>query len=496
MKRILLAAVLSLPAALMAVSPVAANDAASPSDKLSLTIYGDGRALVDDERTVSFKMGDHVIELPGVSSAILAQSVTVKSTQMDILEQNFDFDLLTPAKLMEKAVGQYVDIVRINPATGSEETQRAKILSVNNGVVMQIGSKIEVLRDDKIPTRVIFPEVPDNLKASPTLSLRVDSKLPGRRGLNLSYLTGGINWNADYVAMFDESGKRMDLQGWATLENLTQTSFQNAELSVMAGYVGDVNGNNYFGYNNRSPYWTLYNQSRNQLRNRLNQNRNLNFNRNNQRKAGIEASPQERVGDNLLYRLPVKTSLAANQKKQITIVDAADIKAEKAYEFYHWGFRSLNDPQNVDSRIRFSNSRAAGLGEALPSGTVRVYTKDKNGKAQFIGEESIAHIAGGSDMSLKIGEAFDITVKPTLVSSKNISQYVTDYQMKYELKNASKKAVDVSVFQAVYGYRNDYDFKSESQRGEMNNDGRRVWDVRVPAEGSANLSYTVRESRK
>ncbi len=496
MKHTIISLSLSVLGGLAFYQNAVADDEPSPSDKLTLTIYGDGRALVEDERTVSFDFGDQVITLPGVSSAILPQSVTVKSTQMDILEQNFDFDLLTPAKLMEKAVGHYVDIVRINPATGEEETQRAKILSVNNGVVMQVGNKIEVLRDDKVPTRVIFPEVPDNLKASPTLSLRVDSKRPGRRGLNLSYLTSGINWSADYVAMFDEDSKKMDLQGWATLENLTQTSFRDAELSVIAGYVGKVNDNNrYYNYNtgpfNSGPYWRHYNKSRNQLQQRVNQQRN----RNNQRQAGTESSPQERVGDNLLYRLPHKTSLAANQKKQITIVDTSNVKAEKSYEYYNWGFESLNDPQNVDSRIKFSNSRAGGLGEALPSGTVRVYTKDKNDKVQFIGEEAISHIAGGSDMSLKIGEAFDITVKPTLVKSTNVSRTVTDFEMKYELKNASKKAVDVSVFQSLFGYWNDYDFLEESQRGDNKNDSSRVWDIRVPAEGAAELTYTVRQSR-
>lgn len=487
MKRTLIAVSLSvLASAAFGIS--AAAD--SSSDKLSMTIYGDGRALVDDDRTVTYRMGDHVIELPGVSSAILPQSVTVKSTQMDILEQNFDFDLLTPAKLMEKAVGQYVDIVRINPATGAEERQRAKILSVNNGVVMQIGNQIEVLRDDDVPTRVIFPEVPDNLKASPTLSLRVDSRAAGARGLNLSYLTSGINWKADYVVMFEEEAKRMDVQGWATLENLTQTTFIDAQLSVLAGYVGKVN-NNYYGNSYNTPYWQFYNQSRNQMRNRINQNRNRNI----QRKGGTEASPQERVGDNLIYRLPVKTTLAANQKKQITIIDASDVQGEKAYEFYNWGFSSINDPQSVDSRIKFSNSRAGGLGEALPAGTVRVYTKDKNGKAQFIGEEAIGNIAGGSDMSLKIGEAFDITVKPTLVKSTNVSSKITDFKMKFDLKNASKKAVDVNLYQGLSGYWYDYDFLAESQRGEMKNDMQRTWTVRVPAEGSKTLTYTVRQDR-
>ena len=353
-----------------------AGSAYASDNKLELTIYGDGRTLIDDTRQVNYRSGIQSVILPGVSSAILPQSVTIRSDDIEILEQNFDFDLLTPAKLMEKAVGEYVELVRINPATGTEETRRAKVLSVNDGTVIEVGGRIEVLRADQVPTRVIFPKVPENLRAEPTLSLKLDTNRPGSRELGLSYLTSGINWNADYVMSFNEATNRMDLQGWATLENLTQTQFDNADLSVIAGYVGTLGNQHYYGNNqNQSEYFSFYYQQRNQLiqkRNlRLQQNRNV------QRIGGTEASPQERVGDNLIYRLPQKTTLAAKQKKQIALVKADNVPANKAYEFYQSGFSSANQPRSVDSRISFSNSRAAGLGEALPAGIIRVYTRDK-----------------------------------------------------------------------------------------------------------------------
>jgi len=464
-------------------------------NKLELTIYGDGRTLVDDTRQVNYRSGTQSIALPGVSSAILPQSVTIRSDDIEILEQNFDFDLLTSTKLMEKAVGEYVELVRINPATGAEETHRAKVLSVNNGTVIEVDGRIEVLRADQVPTRVIFPKVPENLRAEPTLSLKLDTNRPGTRELGLSYLTSGINWGADYVMSFDEATNQMDLQGWATLENLTQTRFDNADLSVIAGYVGTLGNQHYYGNNqNQSEYFSFYYQQRNQLiqkRNlRLQQNRNV------QRIGGTEASPQERVGDNLIYRLPQKTTLAAKQKKQIALVKANNVPASKAYEFYQSGFSSANQPRSVDSRISFSNSRAAGLGEALPAGTIRVYTRDQSGKSQFIGEEKIGHTSGGSEMSLKIGEAFDITVKPTLVSSENIGKDITEYKMVFDLKNASGKEASVRVFQTLSAYSNDYQFLSESQTGKMPRDSVRYWDVKVPAQGSSQLSFTVRENRR
>jgi len=436
------------------------------ADDLSLTIYGDGRALIEDNRTLEFSSGEQVLQLPGVSSSIVAPSVTLNAAGMTIIEQNFDFDLLSPSKLMEKAVGQYVNIIRTNPATGIETTQRAKVLSVNNGVVIQIGNEIEVLRDDNIPTRVVFPKVPENLRAKPTLSVRVDSDRAGNRPAKLTYLSGGLNWAADYVAVFNEADKDMSLQGWATVNNTTLTSFEDAELSVVAGQVGNANNNRYNQYNRN----------------------------NNQRRGGTEAGSVERIGDNYIYPLPGKTTLASQQKKQIAFVDADAIRAEKRYEYYAYGFQTQSNPISVDSRIAFSNSKAGGLGEALPKGTVRVYMKDAQGRAQFVGEDAIGHISGGSDISLKIGEAFDISVQPTVVKQNNVNRKIVETEMKYELRNAKKEPVFVSIYQSQPGWYFKYDVLDESDESTLKDAETRVWRLKVPAEGSKDLTFKIRRS--
>lgn len=446
-----------------------ANDPADAhpdaSKALSLTIYGDKRALVEDVRDIRFSGGEEVIELPGVSSAILPQSVTIKATNMEIIEQNFDFDLLTPAKLMEKAVGEYVEIVKTNPATGEEIRETAKVLSVNNGVVIQVGDRIEVLRDDKIPTRVIFPKVPENLRASPTLSLRVDAGA-GTREANMTYISSGLTWKTDYVVVFDEAAKEMSLQGWATIDNTTNTTFHDAEIAVVAGHVNKAGQNR---YNNRHNYG--------------------------QRRGGIEAGSADRIGDNYIYTLPGQTTLASKQKKQISFVDADAIRAEKVYEYRNSGYATNQNPVNVDSRIAFSNSSAAGMGEALPAGTVRVYTEDKNGKAQFIGENNIGHIAAGSDISMKIGNAFDITVKPTLIKNNKVSNFVTEYEMLMEVRNASRKDVKVNVYQNLAQYWSDYEVLEESLDSTRKDATTLLWTVDVPSEGETNLTYKIRETR-
>src|SRR4029077_8488881 len=141
-----------------------------------------------------------------------------------IIEQNFDFDLLTPAKLMEKAVGREVTIVRVNPATGVESRETAEVLATNAGVVLKIGQRIEVLRDDGLPVRVIFDKVPENLRARPTLSVTISSSSAGKRPATLTYLTPGLGWRADYVALYDEASSKLDVEGWVTLTNSSGTT--------------------------------------------------------------------------------------------------------------------------------------------------------------------------------------------------------------------------------------------------------------------------------
>ncbi len=465
---LLMGTAITVAASLMLAAPVFA-------DELSMTIYGDGRALVEDARDITFKSGTQVIELPGVSSQIQAETATFVASGVGINEQNFDFDLLSPEKLMEKAVGTYVEIIRTNPGTGRETRDRAKVLSVNNGVVIQIGQKIEVLRDDDIPTRVIFDSVPVNLRADPTLSVEVESKRGGTREASLTYLTRGLNWRADYVAVFSEDDGQMDVQGWATLTNGTKTTFKDANVSVIAGSVGNQNNNynqfNRGGYNPRQ-------------------------NRGNVRNAGTEASPQERVGDNYLYPLPGKITVKSSQTKQVGIVDAQGVTAAKVYEYRAGGYNNTGNPVSADVRIAFANSRAGGLGTALPQGIFRVYTKDQEGRSQFMGEDRIGHIPGGSDMSLKIGDAFDVKIQGTVANRRDISKKVNETEMVYEVTNATDKDTFVHIRQGLAGYYTETEMMSESIEGERENAYSYLWKVPVKAQGETTLSFKVRETRR
>src|SRR6186997_680390 len=199
-------------------------DATAQGD-VSVTIYNNGQALVQDVRQLSIASGRSTISFPDVSAQIRPETLSFAAADTAIVEQNFDFDLLTPGKLMEKAIGQTVTLLRTNPATGQETRERATVLSVAGGVVIQIGDRIEVLRDDGLPVRVIFDRVPPNLRARPTLSVTVDSNRAGTRPASIRYLTPGLGWSSDYVALYDEAKGTIDMQGWVTLTNSTGTTF-------------------------------------------------------------------------------------------------------------------------------------------------------------------------------------------------------------------------------------------------------------------------------
>ena len=440
--------------------------AQSGPDELALTIYNGGTALVTDTRQLQLARGEQTVELPGVSSEIQPTTATFIASGVTIAEQNFDFDLLSPEKLMEKAVGSFVEVVRTNPGNGRVSRERAKVLSVNNGVVVEIDGRIEVLRDDDIPTRVVFPDVPENLRARPTLSILVDAQRGGRTRAELSYLTRGLDWSADYVAVFDEGGGTLDLQGWATLTNTTETTFEDADVAVVAGQVAGVQQTDRYG----NPVFRPQPRVRGSMI-----------------QAGTEGVDIERVGDTYLYPLPGEVTVRANQTKQVGIVDGEGLAAKKVYEFQTSGFNTMGNPQSADVRVEFTNS-----GVALPAGVLRVYGEDASGRSQFLGEDRLTHTPAGSDLAVKIGEAFDIRVQPTVTEDNRVSRRVRDVSMQFRVSNASPQPVTVNVVQRVGSWA-EYEVLDESAEHTKRDAYTYVWPVRVAAEGDTTLTFSMRE---
>lgn len=427
---------------------------------VSVTIYNNNQALVQDARTLIVPSGRSKQEFPDVSAQIRPETVTLSGNGIAIIEQNFDYDLLSPDKLMEKAVGQIITIVRTNPATGAETREQTKVLAANGGIVLQIGNRIEVLRDDGLPVRVVFDKVPDNLRARPTLSVTIETAKAGSIPTRLSYLTPGLGWTADYVSLFDEAKETIDVQGWITLTNNTGTSFKNADTLLVAGNPTDRNnrGRGRFQQFDAPQGATL-------------------------EQAGTESGTRERLGDYYLYPLKERTTIANAQQKQVSFLDVKGAPARKAYEYVNGWLSSQVEPQSAATVLKFSTSKAGGLGDQLPAGTIRVYLRDQRGDPQFIGENLIDHTPMGSRLSVRTGQAFDVKVQPTVEKRERISGSRWRTTMRYALTNARPAPVTVDLVQdGLYG---DVRVLEQSITGERTSAEQIEWKVLVPANGLA-----------
>jgi hypothetical protein len=442
--------------------PLAAPAFAQTNQQLAVTIFNDDLALVQDQRQMTLAGGRQKLEFPGVSANIRPETVALSANGVTIVEQNFDFDLLTPGKLMEKAVGSTVTIVRVNPATGAETREQAEVLATNAGVVLKIGDRIEVLRDDGLPVRVIFDQVPENLRSKPTLSVTVNGDRGGARPVTLSYLTSGLGWAADYVALFDEKTSKIDVQGWVTLTNSSGTTYDSAETTLVAGSPKRANDD--YRYQQYRPQ-----PARPQMP-----------------VAGTESGTRDRLGDFYLYPLPERTTIANMQTKQVSFLDVNAVSAEHGYEFRNYWMGTQEDPQSAKTVYRFSTGSADGLGDQLPAGTVRFYIRDRQGDPQFIGESRIDHTPMGSTLSLSTGDAFDVKVKPVVEKRESIGLFRYRTTMKYTLTNARPQAVTVALQQD--GLWGDTRITSESMRSTRVHANMAEWKVNIPANGTAEVT--------
>jgi hypothetical protein len=466
-----------LGAAMWAAVPVLAQGVLpSPSQTaqgdVAVTIYNNNRALVEDKRTLNLPGGRSRQEFRDVSAQIQPETVTLNGRGVGIVEQNFDFDLLTPTALMQNAVGQEVTLVRVNPATGAEVRERARVLAANGGVVLQIGDRIEVLRDDGLPARVIFDQVPASLRARPTLSVTVQSDNSGPRPVTLTYLTPGLGWAADYVALFDEANGRMDVQGWVTLTNNSGTPYVNASTLLVAGAVGQSNPYQQRYYGGGYPPPPPPPPPPMGVIDR----------------AGTETAGRERLGDFYLYPLPERTTIADKQTKQVSFLDVHGAPAARGYEFNNGWLVTSDQPSSAYTVLRFSSSRAGGLGDALPAGTIRVYQRDARGNPQFVGEHAIPHTPMGSQIGLATGQAFDVKVRPVVEERTRVAGDRWKTRMRYTLTNASPKPVTVDLFQS--GLVGDTRVVAESMKSVRPNADQILWNVLIPANGQATVTAT------
>lgn len=439
--------------------------------QVAVTIYNDNLALVKDQRKVQLKKGQNTLALRDVSAQIRPETALLHSLtspgSFNVYEQNFDFDLLTPQKLLEKYTGKTVTTIRTNPATGAETAERPQVLSTNEGVVFRIGNRIET----GMPDRIVYDEVPENLRDRPTLVTQLDNKGALQQDIELSYLTTGLSWKADYVAELNAAENRLDLTGWVTLTNTSGTHYPNAKLQLVAGDVNMVREQHVME----------------DMR---------------VKSMSVAAAPEmaeESLLEYHLYTLDRPTTLAQNQTKQVSLLTAADVPVHKEYllrgaeHYYQADYDDFGQKLKVGVFLEFDNKQASHLGIPLPKGILRVYKKDSSGTAQFVGEDRIDHTAKNETVRAKLGDAFDVTANKKQTDFKKLpspEKGTSLFESAYEivLKNARKEAVTVTVQEPIPG---DWRMANSSHAHKKASSRMAEWHIEVPADSQTTLTYRV-----
>ncbi len=430
----------------------------------AVTIYNDSLALVKEVRRIPFARGLNSIALRDVSAKMRPETASLRALSgggLKPVEQNFDFDLLTPQKLLEKHVGHAVTVIRTNPASGAETREQAEVLASNGGVVLKFADRIET----GVPGRIAFGAIPPNLRDRPTLVMQLESSLAGSQAAELSYLTGGLSWRADYVAELSGDESRLDLAGWVTLTNQSGASWENARLQLVAGDVNRV---------------------RDEIR---------------AQQFAVRAAPaaagemaREELFEYHLYTLARPTTLRDNQTKQVALLSAAAVPVRKEYRlegqdaWYRGAQADLGRQQKVAVFVEFDN-KGGELGVPLPKGVMRVYKKDSRGNALFVGEDRIDHTAKNEVVRLRLGEAFDVKASRRQTAFRKVADKVYESGFSIELSNAKDAPVTVKVIEPIPG---DWEIVSENRSHARGDARSAVWQLAVPAEGKATLEYSVR----
>ena len=464
---------LSVAAALAASAAFAVTEerpsTLADQQSVAVTIYNENLALIKDLRRIRLDAGRNSLALREVSGRMRPETALLRSIShpesLRLLEQNFDFDLLTPAKLLEKYVGRDVRIVRTHPTTGAETIEQATVLAANGGAVLKIGDRIET----GLPGRIVYDGVPANLRDKPTLVTELEAARTGSQQVELSYLTGGLSWKADYVAELNANDTALDLNGWVTLTNTSGTAYPNAQLQLVAGDVNRVHD---------------------EMRVAAKMQRAV---------EAAAAAPrsdmaQEQLFEYHLYTLQRTTTIADKQTKQVALLGAQGVPVEKelllqgSNYYYRSSIGGVGQKIKVGVFVQFENRESSRLGLPMPKGVVRVYKKDSAGNAQFVGEDRIEHTPKNEKVRLKLGDAFDVTAekKQTDFRARGSHMYESAYEI--VLKNAKKEAVTVVVREPVPA---DWTMLEETQKHARVASGTAEWKLKVPAEGSTNLKYRV-----
>lgn len=455
--------------------PLAGQAATTRDDQVdvAVTVYNSNIALVRDVRQIALATGASNLLFMDIAATVNPATVHFRSltapAKLSVLEQNYEYDLLEPQKLLQKYVGREVTLVRFRQDGGTtqQEEIKALLLAYNNGPVWKIGNEIVTgLHADHIR----FPELPENLYSRPTLVWSLDNSGNGRHRVETSYLAGNLSWSSDYVLTVGRDEKSADLNGWVTLVNNSGTAYKNAKLQLVAGDLNRV-----MGRLEAAPA-----EAKAMLA----------------RAADSAQFAREAFSEYHLYSLGRRTTIQDRQSKQISLLTSRGVPVQKLFvvegqQFYYRNAQHPGSPLKdvVKVYYQFQNDQKSGLGVPMPAGVVRVYQADSAGSVQFIGEDRISHTPKDEQLTLHVGNAFDVVCERKQTDFRKLSDRLYEMEFEITLRNRKESPIVVDVREPVGG---DWQVLESTHKATKLDAWSLQFSVPVKDGGTSVLRYRVR----
>ncbi|MBU3956067.1 DUF4139 domain-containing protein [bacterium] len=440
----------------------------SDQTAVEVTVYNSNLGLVKDTRRIKLVKGGGELRFMDVASGIMPVTVTVKSlnykNDFKVLEQNYEYDLMDEKKLLDKYVGKKIKIIDWNKFKDRKEEVNALLLSNNQGQIYKINDEIYLGH----PGYKVLPEIPENLISKPTLTWLYENSVKDAHDIEVSYLTGGISWKADYIVELNKDDTSSDISGWVTLDNKSGAEYKDAKLKLVAGDVGRV----------LPEYGGKYNRVKKEMMSLSD--------------SGFE---EKSFFEYHIYDLQRKTTIKNNQTKQVSLLSADAVTVKKEFlvygvkSYFTREYREQNKKQPVGVYIKFKNSAKNNLGMPLPEGTMRLYKKDTGGSLQFIGEDRIEHTPKDEEIKLKIGEAFDVVAERIQTDYKRITTILHESEWEITLRNHKEEDIEAGIIEPLYG---NWKVISQSHPYKKEDAFTIRFNVKVPKNGETKVKYRVR----
>jgi len=434
-------------------------------ETVAVTVYNSDIGLIKDIRQLTLPTGLTELRFGEVAAKIMPQTVHIKSlshpSQLHVLEQNYEYDLLTPRKLIDKFVGKEIMVLK----DGIEVP--VTILSTNEGLVYKLGGRIFTGQ----PHNLIFPNIPNNLISQPTLLWSLENRNGHAQKVEATYLTRGLNWKADYVAVLDSKDKSLDLSGWVTLDNQSGASYQNARLKLVAGDINRV----------IEEY-----RARDAVSGRIELAAKV---------ASATPFAEQSFFEYHLYSLQRPTTIKNQQTKQVSLLSADRIAVNKRYiftgspQYLHSRYTGSMPKQKVGVFVELANNKTNNLGMPLPKGTLRVYKADGDGSLQFIGEDRIDHTPKDELIKIKMGDAFDVVGERKQTDWRKIADNLYEAAFEISLRNHKDEPVTISVIEPMM---RDWEILTSSHAHKKVEAHTAQFEIPVAKDGETKLTYRAR----